>query len=223
MGSGAAAQRAPAGRSVTRVLKIVYSRSGEAENVQHRDNRSGHGGSAYDDTYSKNVAWKISWLVKIEGDKIVNVGAPIGKVTGTGKAVVGSSPTESCSGKVALPGGKARPYVPVNFVVMGTPQQFITVELTYQSPYSEMIPLAWADIPSCAAAVLLPVQRFVLGTNKAIATWGSSEQPEFKIALFNNFKITPNSFSHVWRFGPQGAGQKKFVYRWSSVIASEPG
>jgi len=210
-------RRVLADQSTTRVLTLVYKGSGMGKIVQHVDNRPGHAGAAYDDTYTKQVHWTISWRITIEDGLIVAVGEPTGTVGGTASADIRSRPGASCKGKVTglVLGG--RPYIPTTLEVVAMTKQYITVRLAAGSSSYGSLPLSWADVPTCPAAVFGAVSP-IYTYSSAVVAWNKSVDPQFTIALFNNYRIRPDSFGKTWEFPPE-APQKSVIFRWSSRVA----
>ena len=213
-GSAAGGQQGRAGRSVTRTLKFVYDGSAFVQVRQHVDNRPGHSGDAYDDTYTKQVKWSITWPVTIEPERVL-VGTPTATVSGTSSADVHSAGHSSCDSPVALPVANGKPYVGTNLVVVDRTPQFLTVRL-------ERFPAFWAASPSCLDGQTAPAQ--VPQPDGApgqawVKSWGA---PEFKVALFNNYKITPASIGNRYGYPlPAGNIWKKVTFDWSARLTLE--
>jgi hypothetical protein len=181
------------------------------------DNSPGHEGSAYDDTYSKRVKWSIAWEVTIEDQRVL-VGEPTATVSGIASADKNSGyGLGSCSGPVKLPVVSGKTFIPTTFDVIERTPQFLTVRMGGTGAFGSF-PVAWAASPSCLAS------EFITGyvtspSNGAGTAWGKSwGAPEFKIALFNNYKITPVSIGNTYPF-PVELPIKKIVFDWNARLA----
>ncbi|HVA07190.1 MAG TPA: hypothetical protein VNG12_10670 [Acidimicrobiales bacterium] len=210
-GAAATGQRAVAGQSAVRTFTFVYAGSGFVQVAQHVDNRPGHAGSAFDDTYTEKVKWSISWPITIDNGQLGPIGVPTAEVTGTASAEFPApGGTPSCSGPVTLPVANGKPYIRENFNVINTTQQFITVRI-------EGFPLQWADSPSCPSGADVPGNVQTTGSPAATAWVNSWGQPEFKIALLNNYRITPFSVGNTFPFAPVGINTK-VIFNWNARL-----
>ena len=198
--------------SGSRTLTFVYDGSAFVLDRQHVDNRPGHSGPEFDDTYTTQVHWSIAWKVTIEDERVL-VGTPTATVTGTDSADANSAGHSSCKGNVEVPVVDGKPSVRTNFVIVSRTQQFLTVRL-------EGFPPGWATAPSCdiAASGYVPQPDGPAGV-KWVYSWG---QPEFKIALFNNYKITPAEVGNRYPAPlPPNNIWKKVMFDWSGRLTIE--
>ena len=117
--------------SGSRTLTFVYDGSAFVLDRQHVDNRPGHSGPEFDDTYTTQVHWSIAWKVTIEDERVL-VGTPTATVTGTDSADANSAGHSSCKGNVEVPVVDGKPSVRTNFVIVSRTQQFLTIE--FRSP-----------------------------------------------------------------------------------------
>ena len=156
------------------------------------------------------MKWSISWKVTIDDGQIVKLSKPTGEVSGTASADQKSVPSK-CSDEVELPVDAAlRQYVPTEFEVVAQTKSSITVRL-------RGFPVAWAAAPRCTAAEGTVSHVAVTYTPASVAWSKSWGQPEFTIAPFNNFKITPASVGNRFPFAPVGIN-KKVVFDWSGRL-----
>ena len=200
----------PAGPD-TRVVTIRYTGTGSSLKVQHVDNRPGHGGSDFDDTYKKDASWDITWDITITDGQVTAVSDPTGTVTGTTSAQILSQPADSCSGPVGLePDAAGALKVPMTIRVVGTTPTAINMELRTS------VPLGWG-FSTCfasAAAVELPVADYA-----AYQTWAENILPRFSVSLPSyQLQADPVTLNQTWPFPPVSADYKAEAEHWTSQI-----
>jgi hypothetical protein len=196
---------------VTRVVTIRYTGTGSSLKVQHVDNRPGHGGSNFDDTYKKDASWDITWDITITDGQVTAVSDPKGTVTGTTSAQILSQPAGSCSGPVGLePDAAGALKVPMTVSVVGTTPTAINMEL------GTSVPLGWgfSTCVAAAAAVQLPVADYA-----AYTTWAQDTLPRFSLSLPSyQLQADPVTLNKTWPFPPVSADYKAESQHWTSQI-----
>jgi hypothetical protein len=174
------------------------------------------------DVYSKHVDWTITWHATLQSGSITSIGKPQARVSGSGRGLVRSNPSMSCSGPVKLPtikapGAHRGPYAPIELVVLARTSSSVTVRIDGTSSAISGFPLIWADVPACkngggnAVAPLVAYNRATVNWGKA---WGA---PEFKIGLHGNFKVTPFSIGGSFPFKPQ-ANQRQVTFDYHATL-----
>ncbi len=184
--------------------------SDETKKVQHVDNRPGHGGSDFDDTYKKDVTWDITFDITITDGQITAASDPKGTVTGTTSAQILSQPSASCNGPVGLvPDATGALKVPMTISAHTTPT---AIEMELEGG----VPLGWGFSPCFASssAVALPV-----GDYAAYQVWAKDTVPRFSLSLPSlQLQTEPITLSGTWPFPPVNADYKVEAQHWTSQI-----
>jgi hypothetical protein len=200
---------------------LVYQGSGTGKIAQFVDSRRPDTKPNWD-VYTKHVDWTITWHVTFANGSITSIGKPQARVAGSGRGLVRSNPSMSCSGPVKLPTIKAPgthpgPYAPIELVVLATTRTSVTVRIDGSSSAISGFPLVWADVPACANGGGNAVAPLV-AYNRATVAWGKAwGAPEFKIGLHNNFKVTPFSIGGTFPFKPQ-ANQRQVTFDYHATL-----